>query len=174
VYTKSSRSTQTDIWVRAMDGSSPAVAWLATKYDETQPSITSDGRWIAYVSNETGTPEVYLSPYSDTAQVWQISAGGGKTPLWSRDGRELFFVSGSRMMAVRIDTRPEFHAGAPVELFEGGFSNSSRRDFDVTPDGGFVAVGHQGQAGEKKEIRMLLDWPAVMRQMVGAAPGTHH
>ena len=157
------RGTRKDIWVRAMDGSSPPVAFLATGYDEHTPAISPDGKWIAYTSNETGSYEVFVRPWPDTGTAWQISVGGGASTVWSRDGRELCFVSGTRMMAVPVETRPDFRAGTPTELFDGGFNTSRPRDFDVGPDGRFVAVARAGGRGGQQELRMLLDWEAQTR-----------
>jgi serine/threonine-protein kinase len=165
VYTTAGRTTQSDIWVRAMGESSPPAAFLATKANETQPAISPDGKWIAYVTNETGTPEVFVRPYPDTGVAWQVSTGGGSGPLWSRSGRELYFASGTKMMAAPIATQPVFRIGNPVELFDGGFAAGSRRDYDIAPDGRFIAVGRTGDEGGQQELRMLLNWPEAMRRV---------
>jgi Tol biopolymer transport system component len=157
VYTVTGRTTRADIWVRPMDGGAPGAPFLATAQDESEPSISADGRWIAYTSSETGTPEVYVRQYPDHGAEWQISSGGGSSPLWSRDGRELYFVAGTRMMAVAIETRPSFRTGTPRTLFDGGFSNTRAHDFDVGPDGRFVCIRRGGgRAGQ--ELRILLGW----------------
>jgi serine/threonine-protein kinase len=167
-YTVNGRGTRSDVWVRAMGGASPPAAFLATEFNESDPAISPDGRWIAYVSNETGTVEVFVRPYPDTGTAWQISTGGGGSPLWSRDGRELFFVAGTRMMAVPIETRPTFRAGTPVALFDGGFSIRTSRTFDVAPDGRFVAVRTASGGIAGQELRVLLGWESEMKR-VGVA-----
>jgi Tol biopolymer transport system component len=156
-YTVDTRSTRTDIWVRAMDGSSPPIPFLATEYNEDNPSISPDGKWIAYTSDETGTPEVFIRPYPVSGVAWQVSAGGGGNPLWSRDGRELLFTSGTKLISVPITTRPALQVGAPVEISDGGISTFRSRDFDVAPDGRFVTVRHASGAGQN-EMRVLLNW----------------
>jgi serine/threonine-protein kinase len=173
VTTRTGRGTQTDIWVRPMDGASPATPYLATEYNESAPAISPDGRWIAYASNESGALEVYVRPHPDTGRSWQISAGGGDLPVWSRDGRELFFTNDTKMMVASIDISIEttFRAAAPVELFEGGFSIGRQRDFDIAPDGRFIAVGLSGEDSGREEIRLLLDWHAAMMRRTGMARG---
>jgi Tol biopolymer transport system component len=168
VYTLPGRTTRGDIWVLPMDGGGPPAPFVATPADEAQPTISPDGDWIAYVSTETGTDEVLVRRYPDTGTAWQISAGGGTSPLWSRDGRELYFVSGQKMMAVPVQTRPAFRAGVPVERLAGGFNTSRARDFDVAPDGRFVAIARGTGEGSRQEIRMLLNWEQELKRLAGA------
>ncbi len=168
VYTVNGQLTRSDIWVRAMDGSSPPAPFIATGFDESDPTISPDGKWIAYMSNETGTPEVFIRPYPDTGTAWQVSTGGGRSPVWSGDGRELFFTSGTKMMAVPIETQPVLRIGTPVRLFDGGFSVAQARNFDISPDGRrFVAVRHSGGESGKQEIRIVLNWIEEMKRVGG-------
>ncbi|MFN2386119.1 MAG: TolB family protein [Thermoanaerobaculia bacterium] len=85
---------------------------------------------MAYHSNESGRLEVYVARYPGPAGKSQISANGGTDPVWSPDGRELYFQSGNKLMAASIETAPEPRASVPRVLFEGPFDA-----FDVTPDG---------------------------------------
>jgi len=146
-----------DLWVQRMDGNSKAEPFLATPASEASPAITRDGKWIAYVSDETGTHEVYVRAYPDAGSVWQISVGGGDAPLWSRDGRELYYVTGTRMMAVRISTSPGLTASDPVQLFDGGFSLSRTREFDVAPDGRFIVIRDVGADGGQR-VHIVQNW----------------
>jgi Tol biopolymer transport system component len=165
-YTVTGRGTRSDIWIRAMSGSSPPTPFLATEFNEGEPAISPDGRWIAYTSNETGSPEVYIRPYPDTGTTWQVSRGGGAGPIWSRDGRELYFTVGSTMMVVAIDAQPTLRIGSPTLLFEGGFNVTRGRDYDVAPGGRFVAVRRIG-GGSRLELRMLLNWQEELRRTAG-------
>ncbi len=169
VYTVSGRGTGDDIWTCSMDGAGDPEPFLDSRFDEQVPAISPDGRWIAYATNESSTREVFVRPYPPTGDAWQISVGGGGSPLWSRDGRELYFTSGTTMYAVPIETRPGFSPGKPVVLFEGGFNTSRARDFDVAPDGRFVAVRVPGGQAGQREIRVLLNWPAEMQRVAGPA-----
>jgi Tol biopolymer transport system component len=167
VFTVAGRGTNGDIWTCDMDDAGKPEPFLATTFDEKDPSISPDGRWIAYVTNETGAPEVFVRPFPSTGEAWQISIGGGGSPLWSRDGSELFFTSGIRMMVAPIITKTSFSAGKPKPLFEGGFNTSRARDFDVAPDGRFVAVRAPGGESGKREIRVLLNWQEEIRRVAG-------
>ena len=94
---------------------------------------------MAYQSNETGRWEIYVVPFPDAAAAkWVVSNGGGSEPLWSRDGREIFYRNGAGdMVAVRVDTTPVFSAGPTSVLFPAGayVADQNHRQYDVTDDG---------------------------------------
>ena len=168
-YTVTGQGTRTDIWVRAMDGSSPPAAFLATEANEAHPSLSPDGKWLAYHSDEGGSAEVYVRAYPDVGTVWQVSNGGGTSPLWARDGRELYFTSGIKLMAVAVETEPALTIGNPEELLEDGLSTARARDFDVAPDGRIVTVRAAGGRDGGQQLRILLNWPQEMVRTAGTA-----
>jgi serine/threonine-protein kinase len=116
---------------------------LATPADERNASIAPDGRWIAYESNKSGRFQIYVKPFPNVDDAeHQVSTEGGRTPVWSPSGRELFFVTGSRLMAVPVETVPAFRASTPAALFEAEerildmrLLNNTSRAFDVSSDG---------------------------------------
>ncbi|HVJ28620.1 MAG TPA: hypothetical protein VM493_13815, partial [Vicinamibacterales bacterium] len=117
----------------------PTRAMVATGYDERGAALSPDSRWLAYVSNEQGTNEVFVRPFPDVGSgKWQVSRGGGSAPLWSHNGRELFYAAGGKMNAVRIDPSPPFSAEAPRVLFAlpAGVRAGSldRGKFAISPD----------------------------------------
>jgi serine/threonine-protein kinase len=137
------------------------VPVLSTRYDEHAVSLSPDGRWIAYKSDETGTTEVFVRPFPDTdGGKWQISSSGGRAPLWSRDGRELFYLNASNdMMAVRITTSPAFVADEPAVLFRVpddllGMETEWYTPWDVARDGRFIMARTvaDGEAGDRAII----------------------
>jgi Tol biopolymer transport system component len=158
-YVVSGRTTHDDIWLLAVDGSSPPAPFLATEFNETSPAFSPDGKWIAYVSDESGKAEVFARSYPDRGEAWQISTDGGRSPVWSPDGKEIFFVFGNKMMTVPIETRSGFSAGSPMELFETDLGATITRDFDVAPDGRFIAVRREGGSLARRQVRVLLSWP---------------
>ncbi|TPW13077.1 MAG: serine/threonine protein kinase, partial [bacterium] len=145
--------TRSDIWIRSMGGGAPPAAYLASSFNETDPDFSPDGNWMAYASDEAGSPEIFIRRYPDDGTIWQVSVGGGSGPRWSRDGRELYFVSGTRMMAATVQAGPTLEVGTPVVLFDGGFSVARARDYDVAPDGRFIALLHSAGASGQKELR---------------------
>jgi serine/threonine-protein kinase len=117
---------------------SPAVAIDAGRFDQYMPTLSPDGRWLAYVTPESGREEVYIRPFPNTGQArWQASTGGGTSPVWARSGRELFFADGAyRMVSAAIPRGPSFQAGAPRPLFSlaGFVMPPYHQGFAVGPD----------------------------------------
>jgi Tol biopolymer transport system component len=109
---------------------------LQTAFDEGNPSVSPDGQWIAYSSNESGRNEIYVRPIPDVdAGRWQVSTGGGEQPLWAHNGRELFYRSGAALMHAAIDTDRGFAVSNPEVLFEDDYSPGlGGRAYDVSPD----------------------------------------
>jgi Tol biopolymer transport system component len=117
--------------LRLEDPSAPSPL-LASPFSVSSAEVSKDGRWLAYSSNASGRSEIYLQPFQSPGGKWQLSTGGGTSVRWRADGRELFYVSRGRMMAVRLATTgPTLEVSPPALLFDGPFSDS----FDVTPDG---------------------------------------
>ena len=118
------------VWEQAADGTgeprlaavsrvdSVASVIVATGFNATGAALSPDSRWLAYVSNEQGTNEVFVRPFPDVnGGKWQVSSGGGSAPLWAYNGRELFYVADRKMHVVRIKPGPPFSAEPPRVLF---------------------------------------------------------
>jgi serine/threonine-protein kinase len=129
-----------DLYARRTSGDTTPITLADSEFPETAPAVSPDGRWLAYVSSETGQHEVYLRPFPEaSAGKWVISEGGGTEPLWSPDGRELFYRNGNReMVAVAVSggsAAPP--TGAQRVLFSSApyLADFNHRVYDVTPDG---------------------------------------
>jgi serine/threonine-protein kinase len=128
------------IWLLLLGEPQPR-RFLNSRFNETYPEFSPDGRWIAYVSDETGRPEVYIQPYPGPGQRRQLSDKGGIQPAWAKNGRELLYTAFSdqgrtQMKSVPLAPGTALAAGAPQLLWEGRFSEQSNtRGYDVTPDG---------------------------------------
>jgi serine/threonine-protein kinase len=157
------RATGNDIWLLRLEGERKPEPFLRTQFDEFGPEFSPDGRWIAYVSNESGRNEVYLASFPRPGGKRQISTGGGTSPRWARNGKELFYRNGNRMMAVAISLQPEFKASTPQVLFEGEYEEAGRPDtphnYDVTPDGRqFVMLRPYVEPSAPSQLIMALEW----------------
>ena len=128
-------------------------------------SLSPDGRWLAYVSAVTGEPEIWVRPYPGPGAPVRISPSGGLEPVWSRDGQELFYLEGSKMMGVRIETQPEFRP-QPVELlFDGYYFHRNRPSYDVATDGRFLMIQPTATMQDAK-IHVILNWFEELKRLV--------
>jgi len=152
------------------------------KYNVEWAVLSSDGKWIAYDSDESGRPEVYVAPYPALEPRERISTEGGLHPLWAPDGRNLYYRMGttvedmeqrflgqkSRIMAVSIETKPTLKVGQPRMLFEGPYFESGH-DIAVTPDGkGFILIRENDTTGPR-EIEVVVNWPEELKQRAPVA-----
>jgi Tol biopolymer transport system component len=170
-------ATQRDIWVLRMSNPSPSSGqvrkvqpFLQTRFDEAGPRFSPDGRWLAYISDESGRYEVYVQPYPGPGGKWQISTEGGSEPVWNPKGRELFYRRGDKMMAVEIATQPGFAAGTPRMLFEGQYAPAPFPivNYDVSLDGQrflMVKPTEQDHAAPT-QINVVLNWFEELKQKV--------
>jgi Tol biopolymer transport system component len=114
------------------------VPVVATRFSEISPALSPNGRWLAYVSNETGEDEIYVVPFPNTGTgKWAISAGGGTEPVWSHRGSELFYRDASgNLVAVEVNTSPTFSLGRATVLFPAARFTSLRFNpqYAVAPD----------------------------------------
>ncbi len=162
-------TTGYDIWVLRL-GDRKAQPFLRTPFNESVPRFSPDGRWLAYISNESGRWEIYVQSYPGPGGKWQISTEGGTEPVWNRNGRELFYRSGDKMMAVDIDAQPGFTAGKPRVLFEGRYEPppGTSPNYDVSPDGQRFLMVKPSEAGETAptQINVVLNWFEELKRRV--------
>jgi serine/threonine-protein kinase len=131
-------TSQLDIWVLNVEREGTPSPFLNTPFNEYTPVFSPDGAWLAYVSDESGQDEVYVTAYPGPGRKIAISTGGGREPLWSPDGRELFYRNegGDRMFSVPIESKSPFAPGKPRLLFEGRYDTFlGAINYDISPDG---------------------------------------
>jgi len=130
----------------------------AVAFSEQEPHFSPDGRWLAYVSTESGRPEVFVQPFPKLDGKWQISSNGGMRPIWDRLGRELFYVNGGKVMAVAVRTQPAFVPDTPRLLFEGEFVSGNWSSYDVAPDGRFIMIQAGPSEAPQTQIAVVQNW----------------
>jgi Tol biopolymer transport system component len=151
-----------DIWVLPLEGDGKPSAFIDTNFDERSSQFSPDGRWVAYISNESGRYEVYVRPFPASGGQWQISTSGGAQPRWSPRGRELFYIApDATLMAVPIGTNSDaIEPGTPLPLFQTRIWNASplnRTHYDVAPDGRFL-INVAVDQNSLSPITLLLNW----------------
>ena len=104
-------------------------------------ALSPDGRWLAYVSETTGRAELWVQPFPGPGSPVRVSSRGGAEPVWARNGRELYYLEGNKLMAVAVDTTSDFNFKAPVLLFEFRYQRSRQPpSYDVARDGRFLVI----------------------------------
>jgi serine/threonine-protein kinase len=158
-----------DIGVLSLEEPGALKPFLASSFADRDPRFSPDGRWVAYASDESGVPEVYVRPFPEAGGRWQVSDGGGRFPTWSRTGRELFYRTDEGIMVAAVETVGDtFRVGKAQTLFEGSFRGGMRgisvfgyifRDFDVTPDGKhFVMFPSDEDRAEQTNVTVVFNW----------------
>jgi Tol biopolymer transport system component len=143
-----------------MTGDRQPVPFLQTPANEALARISPDGKWLAYTSNESGPLGVFVTRFPAAGGKWQVSTKGGTFPMWSRDGRELFYFDlDGALMAVPVKSGAEFEAGVPVRLFTpnasvGGVGIGTF--YDVAADGRFLVNLHVETTAPPAVV--ILDW----------------
>lgn len=152
--------TKSDLWVLPMFGDKKPHPYLDTEFDEAFAEFSPDGQWVAYASDEAGTGEVYVRRFHGSAGSWRISTEGGSVPRWRRDGKELFYVSRGKLMAVDVKaSESSFEPGVPKVLFE----KSGINDYDVSRDGQRFLIAVSVESSPEP-ITVVLNWTAGLKR----------
>jgi Tol biopolymer transport system component len=168
LYREFSAGTRGDLKVLPLTGERRPFTFLASPFDEDAAMISPDGRWVAYVSEETGRKEVYVATFPEPTRRHRISTEGGTQPRWSRDGRELFFITRSRtIMATPFESRsPNLPAGPARRLFDvmmhRQFSSNVPYRYDIAPDGRFLIVVRASD--ELPSLILVTNWQAGLEK----------
>ena len=170
-FTDYDGASRGDIWVLPLQGERKPQPFLKTAFNEYDARFSPDGRWMAYTSDESGQTEVYVQAFPGPGGKWQVSTGGGHSPVWAGNGKELFFRNGNKTMAVAVTTRPTFSAGVPRLLFEGSYLDTPRREanYDVSSDGQqFLVVKGSTGGSDPTHYVAVLHWTEELKRRVPA------
>ena len=170
------RTTQWDVWLLSLSEGLKAEPLLQEPTVERHGQISPDGKWLAYMSRETGTNEIYVRGLPPLTGKWAVSTGGGTVPRWRGDGRELFYLAGGKLMAVDVNAEGiAFETGTPKALFEFSHSNVTHADYfpyAVTRDGRKFLVTRElpSRAGDARQapVVVVLNWFEELRTRVAA------
>jgi serine/threonine protein kinase/Tol biopolymer transport system component len=167
LYQEFSVSSRSDLKVLPLSGERRPRDFVAGPFDEDEGSFSPDGRRVAYVSDESGRKEVFVASFPDPSQRIRVSSEGGTQPRWSRDGRELFYVSKSNtMMAAPFDPSSGIPTAPPARLFDVpifGFGSHTPLRYDVSPDGRFLITVHASK-DPPPPLVLVLNWQAGLKK----------
>jgi Tol biopolymer transport system component len=174
VYTEADPKTKEDIWVLPMEGGGDRkpVAFLHSEFNEALGQLSPDSHWMAYTSDESGHPEVYVRPFPAGDGQSKISIAGGEQPRWCCDGKELFFYAADgKIMAVAVTVvsghRPSFEPGAPHPLFNVPLAdnlNYAAFEYDVTADGKRFLISSVTGATSVPPLTVVVNWDAASKR----------
>ncbi|HYO77684.1 MAG TPA: protein kinase [Thermoanaerobaculia bacterium] len=154
-------ATGSDLWALPLDGGA-AYPLVATAGNETNARVSPDGRWLAYSSSESGRAEIYVTSFPRPSRMWQISQNGGLSPVWRRDGKELFYTWENDVMAVPVTTSATFDAAAPVKLFSVAIKTFPPPFYDVAADGERFLINTLLQSAESEPLTVVMNWPSEL------------
>ena len=169
IYEIEKPNTRFDLWVLPLAGERKPYPFLHSEFNETHSQFSPDGRFVAYVSDESGRAEVYVQSFPASGGKWQISMGGGDQPQWRRDGGELFYIAPDKtLMAVPVVAGNSFEPGSPAALFVtriplGGLTGD-RNHYVVAADGQRFLINSLVDEGNKNPITLVLNWQAGLKQ----------
>ena len=158
IFRATAAETGADLWLLPFSDRKPQ-RFLESTFNEQNARISSDGNWLAYQSDESGGNEVYVTQFPQPSRSWRISTGGGTHPNWRDDGKELYFVSGNKLMAVTVNAGTEFTTGTPQPLFELEGTN-----YAASKDGSRFLVSVVTERAAAPPINVVVNWTAEARK----------
>jgi Tol biopolymer transport system component len=165
-------SDHLEIWDRLMSGRGEPKPFLQTGFSLEDASLSPDGHWMVYSSDESGAEEIYVQAFPGPGEKHRISTAGGLNPAWARNGRELFYLdprSSGRyaMMAMDFAAGGAFLASTPHALFEGTLETSSAvRSYDLTPDGQYFIILRREKTPDEhvSKLNVVLHWSEELKR----------
>jgi hypothetical protein len=136
-----------------------------TERSQGFPRVSPDGMWIAYVDDQASRLEVFVQPYPDLGATHKVSIDGGREPVWSHDGLQLFYRNGDRMLRVRVTYGSTISFGQPEVLFEGVYDAAEvgHQHYDLSLDSSRFLMVQHGEPAGPREVRVVLNWGEEMR-----------
>ena len=169
-WARGNEDTGADLWYlkpKAGGEVYEPTTYLRTAADERIAVFSPDGRYVAYVSNESGRGEIYVRPFPEGTGKWQVSINGGTQPRWRKDGSELFYVQEDQLIAVSVSTVRGFSSGTPKLLFRDRWLRSPfpKQRYDVSADGLAFVLREEAEldAGKRPAIRVVQNWFAEFK-----------
>jgi eukaryotic-like serine/threonine-protein kinase len=163
------KTARYDLWMVPLAGDRKPISLSRTDVNEAAGQLSPDGRWMAYVSDESGKNEVYVRPFPNGEGKWHLSVNGGIEPTWRGDGKELFYLAMDRsLMAVALSAGSTIHASAPTRLFETRMANRTtlgytRNQYVVSGDGQRFLINQPAGEASSSPVTIVVNWPSALK-----------
>ncbi len=160
-------ATRSDLWIHPVTAGGKSTPWLQTPFAEINPAFSPDGKWVAFVADTTGPDEIWVRPFPGPGSPVRVSSAGGHDPVWARDGKELFYQEGTKLMAAALLSIAPMRFEAPRVLFEGGFvpwEPNTPRTYDVAADGRFLMI--EPSTTNSQRFNVVLNWVEELKRLV--------
>ncbi len=167
VFTEIHPVREFDLWLLDLSGEEATARELVvTPFRESNPRVSPDGRWLAYMSDRTGSYQVYVRPFLTDGDETAISVDGGTEPRWAEQTSELFFRGGDRMMVADVQTDGDFTVSDPRLLFESSYGTADLVNYDVSPDGQQFVMIQTDPQGNGRRLEVVLNWFEELKRLV--------
>ena len=155
-----------DLWVLPLSGDGKPFPIVQTPFEDREPTISPDGKWMAYRNNESGRMEVYITAFPGGGAKWQVSTNGGINVKWRRDNKELYFLdSADNLMAVDVNASGNaVRLGVPHALFAVVGAQRQAEPFDVTADGKKFLINSSNTKEPNEPVTLVQNWPAEVKK----------
>ena len=157
-------ATSVDLWTLTLDEPPTARPLLDSRFNETNAAISRDGKWVAYASNQSGRPEVYLAPFPSMERTIQVTAEGGIHPVWSRDGKRLYYRRADQLLAVDVALGAAVRLSKPQAIARQRSAGPAGGFFDIMPDGRLLLVDNEQEGIDTPELRIVVNWLEELKQ----------
>ncbi len=161
------KNAQSDLLIIPLSGDKKPWKYLDSKKDEYESSISPNGKWIAYLTDESGSYQIYVRSFPNKEGKWQISTDVAEEPRWSPDGKSLYYRKSSQMMSVPVSTATTFSAGVATVLLKNFPSQNvdSGMSYDITSDGKYFITTQPAKGISYKNIFIILHWTEDIRNL---------
>jgi Tol biopolymer transport system component len=169
-FEKLGSSGRWEIWMLPTEGERKPYPYLQGQFQESHPAFSPDGKWLGYMSTESGRHEVYVQRFPGPGEKVQVSTDGGIYPVWSRDGRRLIYESSDTLWAVDVLSSPTFRVGKAYVLYQGQIWNEAAGpNYALSPDGKRLVVAERGKDSAENDLNVVLNWPEELFRLAGPA-----
>ena len=167
MYQTLGEATRADLWRQPAVADGKSEPWLRTQFAETNPVFSPDGKWVAFVSDRNGSDDVWVLSFPVAGSPVRASSNGGHDPVWSRNGKELFYQEGTKLMSATLISTAPLQFDTPKVLFDGGFvvwEPNTPRTYTVADDGRFLMV--EPSATYSQRFNVVVNWVEELKRLV--------